>query len=261
MPFQILYTPVKPSASVGIIATSEGDLGTCIAGLAAKGFDHNTVKLMVIRNFGVNHFDAYKGISAFLAQAAGRYLMVIHQDVAPIDRIADLADRLNELDHVEPNWALAGNSGFVGLGRSARRISDPYGMDQKVGVLPSKVWAVDENLLILNLRNPVVPSSDLSGFHFYGTDLALKARLTGRGTYVIDWHVLHASKGNLGHSWKQGLKQLETAYAGKIGTKIIQVPTTVLLFGWFAPLRVMRKSVWRTVRYGSRYLHRIGIRR
>ena len=66
-----------------------------------------------------------------------------------------------------------------------------------IGSQPAKVGAVDETRLILNLRDAVRPSATLRAFHVYGTDLAFRARLAGRGPYVIGWHVGHASGGKM----------------------------------------------------------------
>ncbi len=241
----------RPAASVGILATDPDELAATRASLAAGGFTEADIRFLTVRNYGENHEDGYSGMARFLAEAAGRYLLVLHQDVRLIEGRAALEAALDRLDRDDPAWAVAGNAGFARLLRLAWRITDPAGEDQRRGRIPAPVMSLDENTLVLNLRDPVRPSPGLSGFHFYGTDLCLQARLAGRRAWVIDWHVRHLSRGTRRAAWKAGIADLEAAYDGRLGHRIVATPTTLLLFGVFRGLRPIRHkafgALWRLV--------------
>ncbi|MEO1456103.1 MAG: hypothetical protein AAFV49_00860 [Pseudomonadota bacterium] len=251
----VVPASARAACSVGMIATNEAELGETVEALHRAGFTPDCTTYLAVRNFGENHFDGYSGIAAFLERAEGRYLLVCHQDVRAIDTRAELEAKLDE---IEPDWALAGNAGSAGLGRSVRRISDPYNRDVLIGPLPHEVVSLDENLLIFNLARPITPSQALSGFHFYGTDLCIRARGMGERAWVIDWHVEHLSGGSLNASWAAGRRALERHYEGTLGNVVIQTPTTLLLFGIFKVFRPIRKTVWRVVRHGGQLLAKLG---
>ena len=55
---------------------------------------------------------------------------------------------------------------------------------------------LDESFLVVRRVNAVTTSPELSGFHFYGTDLCLNAAVLRRTCYVIDFPLTHLSRGN-----------------------------------------------------------------
>lgn len=242
--------------TIGIIATKEEELKNALDSLNKQGFNINNTEFIIIKNIGENHYDCYRGISLFIDEAIGDYLIVMHQDVTVLESFNKLKEKIDDVSKISSNWAIIGNSGFSRLGQAARRISDPYHSNQHLGSLPAKVSALDENLLIINMKDPIYPTKSLSGFHLYGTDLCFRAQLEGRDSFVIDWHVYHASKGNPDNTWKKSLKELEREYDSEVSSKIVQIPTTVLLFGMFRILRPFRKTIWRIVRYSARYIYK-----
>jgi hypothetical protein len=58
-------------------------------------------------------------------------------------------------------------------------------------------------------------SSDLGGFHLYGTDLCIIAQILGYTCYVIPFMIKHFSKGN-----KVLLKEYEKTFIESYGAKI-----------------------------------------
>ncbi len=230
--------------SIGIVATNAEDLAACVASLRAAGFGAEDTTLMVVRNFGRNHYDCYEAIHRFIDEAEGERLIVLHQDVTPLDDAAALHAALDALDARDPEWALAGNAGFRALMFPVYRITHPGDDNVRVGNPPQSVHSLDENLLILNLKDPVRPSAGLSGFHFYGTDLCLTAREAGRRAYVIDWLVRHDSLGSRNASWREGIAMIERHWQGRLGSLIVNTPTTLLLFGVFRILRPIRHKVY-----------------
>lgn len=230
--------------TIGIVATNPEELAVCVERLRAAGFSRDDTTLLVVRNFGQNHLDCFAAITRFLEDAQGRRLIVLHQDVSPLEEAAALWTALEALDERDPDWALAGNAGYRGLMRPVWRISDPHDTDARIGDPPQSVQSLDENLLILNLKNPVRPSSGLTGFHFYGTDLCLAAAEAGRRAYVLDWLVRHDSQGSRNTSWRAGITMMERHWGPRLGHRILPTPTAFLLFGLFRVLRPIRHKLY-----------------
>ena len=168
---------------------------------------------LALDNRGGNRFEAYGGIRLILEQALGRHVIVCHQDVRLIkDGYSDLLARLGELDLLDPLWAIVGNAGATDQG-IAKRISDPHGEDQHSGELPQRTLSLDENFLVIKRSAMIAPSADLAGFHLYGTDLCLQARMRGHSAYVIDYHLRHLGRGTIGRDYYLCLEALEDKYA------------------------------------------------
>lgn len=198
--------------TIATIVNDGSQYGEMHRSFDAAGFAGDCEYLALDNREG-NTFEAYGGIRTLLARARGRYVIVCHQDVRLItDGRDQLLDRLGELDRLDPLWALAGNAGGTGHGL-ALRISDPHGENQKVGALPAKVRSLDENFIILKRSAMIAPSVDLSGFHLYGTDLCLQARMRGHSAYVIDFHLRHLGRGRMGRDYYACLEALEDKYA------------------------------------------------
>lgn len=151
---------------------------------------------LCIDNSRGNVLDAFGGCDAFLAEARGEYVILTHQDVElAFDDRAALERRLRELSELDPDWGACGNSGGVSLGRHAIRISDPHGEDTRIGDLPQRVTALDENFIVVRRGANLCLSRDLAGYHMYGADLCVMADVKGHRCYVIDFHLRHLSGG------------------------------------------------------------------
>lgn len=185
--------------TIATLVTDPGQYDAMRASFAAGGFTTKDCEYVFIDNTGTEQTCAFTGLSVALREARGRYVILCHQDVRLLqggDTRADLDCRLAELTEHDPDWAIAGNAGGVAPGQLALRISDPHGRDQHVGNLPAMVSSLDENFIVVRRNADLTFSNDLSGFHFYATDLCLVADILGWNTYVIDFHLEHLSAGN-----------------------------------------------------------------
>lgn len=200
------------------------------ASFAAGGFSGERAEFLYLDNSAGNRWDAFRGIPVLLAAARGRHVILCHQDVRLIaDGAAELADRLAALDRLAPCWAIAGNAGRTAEGAYRIRISDPHGEDTLRGPLPARVVSLDENFLVLRRDAPLGLSRDLEGFHLYGTDLCLQARLAGRSAWVIDFHLRHLSAGRVDAGFRALQARMEANYAAAVATlSRIPTPSTVL---------------------------------
>lgn len=160
------------------------------------GFTETAAEYLYFDNTGGNKYDAYSAIKQALGNAANRFIIMVHQDVRCIDPVEKLNALLNNLNDMDPNWAVCGNAGVAGYHEKAINISyenEIWTNEQ----IPIKVKTLDENFLILDTQKKIQLSPLLSGFHMYGTDLCLHAGSNGYTCYVLPFMVKHLSKGNL----------------------------------------------------------------
>ena len=185
--------------SICTLVTDHALYDTMMKSFVRKGFVEPRCEYLHVDNTNGNSLDAYAAFNVFLRAARGKYVVVCHQDVELIeDDIAVLTARLEELTRLDPDWAVVGNSGGKFLDhRLARRITDPYGVDQNVGPFPHRVTAVDENFVVVRADANLGLSGNLRGFHLYATDLSIIASVMGYTAYVIDFHLHHASSGKV----------------------------------------------------------------
>lgn len=181
-------------------------------------------EFLVADNTTSNRFDAFEAIRRFLREAAGRYIIIVHQDVRCIDHRDDLENKLDELSQLDPLWAVCGNAGANGYKKFKFNIRNK-GVERKSSGLPARVTSLDENLLIINSKCELSVSADIGGFHFYGTDLCIMADFLGYRCYVIGFLVEHLSGGNLKELALHEPRFIET-YGRKLRHRFIQTTCT-----------------------------------
>lgn len=240
--------------SVCTLVTDPRQYATVLESFRERGFSDQNSEFLIIDNSVSNKFDGYSGIRAFLRCARGKYVVVCHQDVELVDDgYAELYARLEVLEELDPDWAIAGNSGLTGIGRWALRISDPVFENERIGKLPAEVRSLDENLLIIKRASLLAPSHDLEGFHFYGLDLCLQAHLQGNRAYVIDFHLHHHSSGTKSSSYYDGLQRLEKKYAKLVSGQLIQTTCDLVFLGSYYRFRFLRRVLKKLFRETTGY--------
>lgn len=168
-----------------------------ISSFNCAGFGEANSEFLYADNSDGNRYDGYSAINRFLRIARGEYVIICHQDIRLHDDDIKILDmRLEDLTLSDPSWAVAGNAGGVAPGLFAIRITDPHGVDTNLGPFPALVDGLDENFIVIKRAAGLSVSSDLNGFHFYGTDLCLIAKILGYSCYVIDFHLLHIGGGS-----------------------------------------------------------------
>jgi hypothetical protein len=181
--------------SICTIVTRPDQYAEMVDSFRNRGFEEPNCEFLFLDNSSGNAFDAYTGNNVFLNVARGQFVVLCHQDVLLLGDGRETLDRtLDNLSRLDSTWGICGNAGVNDRG-PAIRITDPYGVDQKIGELPAKVRSLDENFLIVRRSANVALSRDLHGFHLYGTDICLVADVLGYSCYVIDFHLLHKSAG------------------------------------------------------------------
>jgi hypothetical protein len=221
-----------PSAIRFTIATLVTDAALhaeMLRSFADGGFDGPDCEFLHVDNSVPSGGSAYRELNRLLAAARGEIVILCHQDVRLIaDGRATLEARLAELDRHDPSWGVAGNAGGVAPGRLAIRISDGHAADQRIGSFPQRVASLDENLLIVRAAARLGFSDDLDGYHFYGTDLCLQAEMRGYRAYVVDFHLLHLSKGNKSASFQACEAQLRRKWHRALRPRWIQTTCSLV---------------------------------
>ena len=215
--------------SVCTLVTNREEYKDMLTSFQNAGFNESNSEFLYINNSEKNQFDAFKGIRHFLTHARGQFIILCHQDILlQYDNIKVLLKCLNDLELLDPNWAILGNSGGVSFNKLALRISDPHGYNQYIGTFPIKVTSLDENFLLLKKEANLSISNDIDGFHLYGTDLCIIADILGYTAYAINFHLYHKSGGNADYSFFTVLNKMQNKY--RIALRSRRIQTTCIGF-------------------------------
>ena len=181
--------------SICTIITNTGEYALMKQSFISHGFNGN-IEYLVADNTSGNTFDAFTAINRFLQEACGQYIIIVHQDVRCMDTVDKLIGCLNNLQSLDPCWAICGNAGANGYHNLFYYLND-NGQTRQSNLLPAKVTSLDENLLIIKNGTNLSVSSNIKDFHFYGTDICIVADFLGYSCYVIEFMVHHLSSGNV----------------------------------------------------------------
>ncbi|MEE1884301.1 hypothetical protein [Pedobacter flavus] len=213
--------------SICTLVTRKEEYNEMLNSFIEKGFNSANCEFLYADNADQNNFDAFTAINLFLRKAQGKYIIICHQDIIlHQDGINELNACLKTLDQTDPKWAICGNAGAVGPNYIVFHITYPPNTFSKKGQLPLKVNSLDENFLVIKNSALLKVSNDLSGFHFYGTDLTLQAQLNGFSAYVIPFNLMHKSKGNKNEEYYIIKKRLIKKYNQFFRARWIQTNTT-----------------------------------
>jgi hypothetical protein len=134
-----------------------------------------------------------------IRKAQGDILIFAHQDVfLPAGWHNAVSQAIHCLNQAQSKWAVLG---VFGIGLHGRGCGYVYstGLKRYVGSPmpePALVQSLDEMVLILRADEGIMFDEALPGFHLYGTDLCLTARIQGRRSYAIQAFCIHNSNGH-----------------------------------------------------------------
>lgn len=200
------------------------------------GFTAENTEFIVADNTEANIYDGYEITRRLLPECKGKYIVCTHDDVELVDEgFGELLAALQELDFKDPYWCVAGVAGGIQSGpkrlskKLVLRISDVYGIRRDSGhPLPTPVSSVDECFYIMPRERAIFGSLDLSGFHFYGTDICLQARLAGGTSYVIPFHLMHHGLAKRDATFQHCFTALRRKYAPLLRGEYIHTTTVVI---------------------------------
>ena len=80
------------------------------------GFTESICEYIYVDNTKGNSYDAYSGFNNCLHQAQGKYIIFCHQDVLlKHHNYQTLHLRIQQMDAIDPQWAILANAGSVNL--------------------------------------------------------------------------------------------------------------------------------------------------
>jgi len=184
-----------PKYSICTLLTEIEQYKDALSSFREAGFVEPECEFIYIDNTAENKYDGYTGVNKFLQIANGDYIILCHQDlILHADKKEKLDSLIDEITDLDSDWALLGNAGGIVPGRQAYHLTEYTGKDKHYlhrGKFPAKVNSLDENFIIVKKSANLSVSNDLSGFHMYGTDLCIIARILGFTAYVVDFHLWH----------------------------------------------------------------------
>ena len=184
-----------PRYSLCTLLTDKSQYSEALASFRDAGFVEPESEFVYIDNTAGNKYDAYAGVNQFLQKARGDYIILCHQDlVLHADNKARLDQIIDEMNRLDKGWALLGNAGGTVPGQQAYHLTEYTGERKhylRRGNFPAKAYSLDENFIVVRKSANLSVSRDLKGFHLYGTDLCMIARILGYSAYVVDFHLWH----------------------------------------------------------------------
>lgn len=140
-----------------------------------------------------NFSSAAKAYNDAIDRAANDLIVFCHQDILlPEVWLSQLDRALRQLESDDPNWGVLGSYGKTQDGRgwgyvySSGRdvIGEPFEQ-------PVPIQTLDEIVLILRKSSGLRFDDTLPHFHFYGTDICLRAASRGMKSYAISTFCIH----------------------------------------------------------------------
>lgn len=209
-----VVTPRRPwriQFSICTIVNNDKKYRASLAEWHRQGFRGADCEFLFCDNRGGNQFDGFQSSRLFLDSARGKYVVLTHLDSRPRVTKKHLLEILENLEKLDPRWAIVGNAGvqqgtlrFVTLGLVMPNYS--YRKKEEDFI---QVEALDENLLIVKAEARLSLSHDLKGFHLYGLDLSDMARRLGRTCYVAKMPWYHGSHGTLNRQFYKQVRAFE----------------------------------------------------
>ena len=200
-------------------------------------------------------YEGYRSAAAAynraLEENEAAVLLLAHQDVyLPAGYLARLQTALDELDHVAPDWGVAGVVGADRAGSLLGRIWST-GIGAIVGsdaALPARAATLDEMLLLVRSDTGLRFDEQLPGYHLYAADIIQIAEAAGHSSWVIDAPAVHHSRPviHLGGGYKQAWYYLRRKWRDRLPIPNLVCPITR------SPLTVIEKDIRIRIKHRGR---------
>jgi len=177
--------------------------------------------------------NCYEAIRLFISQSTGDFILIIHDDVEFSGlNFYSLINELSRICKLDSKAALFGVAGVSFSDHSSigrfRDVAGEHNWGFHEGGLAS---SLDECFLVLRRDKGLSVSNELSGYHFYGTDLCLNAREKGLASYVINFPIIHKSTGSLDKNFFEARNQFEKHLQKKNNPRFVRTTCTVMYGG------------------------------
>jgi Glycosyltransferase like family len=134
-----------------------------------------------------------------IARSENEIIVLCHQDmIFPATWLSDLERALTDLESADPNWGVLGCFGETVNAEGRGYVYMPgLGTLGSATESPTPVQTLDEIVLIIKKSSGLRFDPTLPHFHFYGTDICLRAAEAGMKAYAISAFCLHNTQYNL----------------------------------------------------------------
>jgi hypothetical protein len=165
-----------------------------------KLFEHNFLASPCLRELRDHqilvqeNFDsAAKAYNDAIDRAVNDLIVFCHQDILlPEPWLSQLECALRHLEVHDPKWGVLGSCGSTQVGGGWGRVySSGRGVIGEPPQQPAEVQTLDEIVLILRRSSGLRFDDSLPHFHFYGTDICLRAAKRGMKSYAISAFCIH----------------------------------------------------------------------
>ena len=158
--------------------------------LASPGLGKSRHHQILIQD---NFTSAAKAYNDAIDRADNDLIVFCHQDVLlPEAWLSQLQRALDDLARSDPKWGVLGSYGNTQDGRGWGHVyssgDDTIGKPFK---RPVGVQTLDEIVLILRKSSGLRFDDSLPHFHFYGTDICLRAAKRGMKSYAVSAFCIH----------------------------------------------------------------------
>jgi hypothetical protein len=146
-------------------------------------------QILVQENFD----SAAKAYNDAIDRAANDLIVFCHQDILlPQAWLSQLDCALHHLELDDPKWGVLGSCGSTQVGGGWGQVySSGRGVIGQPPERPAEVQTLDEIVLILRKSSGLRFDDSLPHFHFYGTDICLRAAKKGMKSYAISAFCIH----------------------------------------------------------------------
>lgn len=146
-----------------------------------------------------NFVSAAKAYNDAIERADHELIIFAHQDVIfPDPWLSQLGRGLDYLEAEDPKWGVLGCGGATRDGHGRGHLySNGLGVMGSPFEKPEPIQTLDEIVLIIRKSSGLRFDGTLPHFHFYGTDICLRAAKLGMKSYVINAFCIHNTDHNL----------------------------------------------------------------
>jgi hypothetical protein len=231
----------KPAYSICTLVNDFDQYNRMKASFIERGFRDS--EFLIIDNSVSNQMDAYDGLNCLLNESSGAVVILCHQDVVLVDDGRPQLDRIiADISDQDPKWAVLGNAGCHGYRNQYFYITDRYGK-YRARNLPAAVNSLDENFIVVKASTRLGFSTDIGGFHMYGTDICMQAEMRGFTSYVIPFHLYHDGEGRMGEPFHRCKLSFQSKWRNALRHRLIETSATrVMITGancpqWYSHLK------------------------
>lgn len=221
------------------------------------GFDEDRCRYSLLDNSTDNIYEPFSAFNSIVSNTVEPYIIFCHQDVLLNQGhgFNQLVSLIEELDNLDPNWAVLGNAGVNNHYQNVAKITDPNPTPNWQGDFPQKVHSLDDNFFVLKTSASLTFSSEIKGFLFYAADLCLNAIVREYSCYVVNFHLTHlsggkANGGKMNKNFYNVLSQFEKRWSREFNFCYIKII--------YSPAILLSKHTWlRSILAQNRIINKI----